>query len=248
MTSWLSNSMLMVIGLTAYISAWAAHEEYTAEQLRKFAQQADTIAAMQTFQKTFPQFRADNNLDSISKLKQALFQYYDKNFVQEYRESNGKPPDLTRAKALDEEAIALQYHYICANKASLGEKNHLDKANDKSKWTEAHARYHPILEKYSHDKNHLYDLFLIDATSGRIVYSVFKEIDFATNLMKGPYTKTALGRLFHTLIDPKNKDAVKTDTDAHYLPAYDGEVHLMGTPITDGETTIGVVIVRLPIW
>ncbi len=41
-----------------------------------------------------------------------------------------------------------------------------------------------------------YDIFLVDAQSGDIVYTVFKELDFSTSLKDGPYSKTNIGRCY----------------------------------------------------
>jgi methyl-accepting chemotaxis protein len=38
------------------------------------------------------------------------------------------------------------------------------------------------LEKFGY-----YDIFLVDPETGDIVYSVFKELDYSTSLIDGPY-------------------------------------------------------------
>ena len=49
----------------------------------------------------------------------------------------------------------------------------------------------PALKKFGY-----YDIFLIDPQSGHIVYSVFKELDYATSLSSGPYRNTNFAQAF----------------------------------------------------
>ena len=44
-------------------------------------------------------------------------------------------------------------------------------------------------------KFRLYDIFLVDL-QGTVVYTDFKEKDYATNLIKGPYQETGLAKVF----------------------------------------------------
>jgi len=93
----------------------------------------------------------------------------------------------------------------------------------------------------------LYDLFLVDM-EGRIVYSVFKEIDFATRLVGGPYEKSELGATFKAVKESGDKGFVKTSKKSGYFPSFDGDTQFMGTGIYEGDTKIGVLIVQLPVW
>ncbi len=211
-----------------------------------FVQNADVIAAMKAFEGAFGQVRSDNGLDSVDELKKSLFSFYDKDFAKEYKNTVGKAPDFTKAKSLDDDAVALQYYYIFKNTALVGEKQHFTSAKDKSKWTEAHAQYHKRFEKFAHEENGLYDLFLIDL-SGRIVYSVFKEIDFATHLVNGPYASSGLSVLFNDLKEASKGDA-KTGKNAPYFPSYEENAQFAGTSIYDGDKKIGILVVQLPSW
>jgi len=227
-------------------SAWA-ESVYDEKKLQAFASTPEVIAAMKEFAASFGSVRTDNKMDSIDEAKNAVLGFYDDAFTKEYQESNGKAPDLTNAKTIDDDAIALQYYYIVKNQEAMSEKNHLVQAEDASAWTKAHAKHHPFLEKYSHDDNGLYDLFLVDP-EGRVVYSVFKEIDFATRLVGGPYEKTGLGETFKAVKDATDKNFVKTSKKAPYFPSFDGDTQFMGTSIYDGDTRIGVLIVQMPVW
>ena len=238
-------TLISILGV--FIKITWAEGAYEGKNLQDFVKTPDVIAAMKDFAAAFGSVRADNKMDSIDEAKKAVLGFYDGPFAKEYQESNGKAPDLTAAKNLDDDAIALQYYYIATNEKELGDKNHLDQAKDASAWTKAHAKYHPAIEKYTQDDNGLYDLFLVNL-EGRIVYSVFKEIDFATQLVGGTYEKTELGATFKAVKDAADKAFVTTSKKAPYLPSFDGDTQFMGTGIYDGDTKIGVLIVQLPVW
>src|SRR3546814_17761096 len=67
----------------------------------------------------------------------------------------------------------------------VGERHKLDTANDGSAYSTSHARFHPWLREFLEARGY-YDVFLISA-KGDVVYTVFKESDFATNLETGEW-------------------------------------------------------------
>ena len=89
---------------------------------------------------------------------------------------------------------ALHRLYIHDNPHPMGEKDELDRAADASDYTKAHARFHPWFRTFLRERGY-YDLFLFDP-EGNCIYTVFKELDYATNLITGPWRDTDLGRVF----------------------------------------------------
>lgn len=88
----------------------------------------------------------------------------------------------------------LQELYISANPHPTGEKENLDAAGDGSAYSVAHARYHPWFRQFLRTRGY-YDVFLFNL-DGDLVYTVFKELDYATNLLSGTYADTDLGNAF----------------------------------------------------
>ena len=237
-------SILISIVTLLSQSVWADknHEDV----IKTFSQKAEVITAMKEFSETFGQFRLDNSLESVDELKKSLFAFYEEDFAKEYKSTVGKQPDFTVAKSIDDDAVALQYYYISQNNSKIGEKNHFLYAKDKSKWTKAHSIHHELIEKFTHDENGFYDLFLIDL-SGRIVYSVFKEVDFATRLVDGPYSNSGLGTIFKDLKDAE-AGMTKTSKNTPYFPSYEDNTQFVGTSIFEGNNKIGILVVQLPNW
>ena len=84
--------------------------------------------------------------------------------------------------------------YITENPHPTGSKDNLDAAPDDSVYSDVHAQYHPWFRHFLRERGY-YDIFLFDL-DGNLIYSVFKELDYATNLMSGEYRDTDLGNAF----------------------------------------------------
>jgi methyl-accepting chemotaxis protein len=223
-------AVVFVIGLLPQL-VWAFGEP----DLTDLAKDENTINAMQEFSANFD--------IGVTGMKDELFTYYDEDFAGEYYRIVGDWPDLTEAKQISENTAALQYLYIKANPNPLGEKDELVDAGDGSAYSEVHVEYHEFFRDIVED-NGLYDLFLVDL-AGDIVYTVFKEIDFATSLTGGPYAETNIGEAFEVAED--SDGGVFRSEIEPYFPSYEADAQFLATPIFDGDTKVGVLIVQLPI-
>lgn len=139
----------------------------------------------------------------------------------------------------------LQKLYITDNKHKIGEKEKLDAAPDGSDYSSAHAKYHPYLRAFLQDRGY-YDIFLIDL-KGNIVYSVFKELDFATNLINGKWAKSDLGNAFRASLHASAGHKTFIDFKP-YAPSADAPASFISTPImSDIGKVAGVLVFQMPI-
>ena len=168
-------------------------------QVAAFAENRMIIDAMRDFRVSFRTVMEENELTpaDLDNLRKQLRTYYANEFSDEYRRQNpNKSPDIgSLLDALDDESVYLQYEYLRSNPNPLGGKQQLDRAGDRSTYSDHHAQYHPVIRSFQ-EKLHLYDVLLMDIETGDIVYSCFKEVDFTTSLKDGPYAKSSLGRAF----------------------------------------------------
>jgi methyl-accepting chemotaxis protein len=147
---------------------------------------------------------------------------------------------------LDVNGLALQQTYIVDNPAQLGEKDDMVQANDGSSYASYHAKYHPYLKDFL-EKFGYYDIFLVDADTGMVVYSVFKELDYATSLKNGPYASTALGQAFKKALELGPDEQVAMVDYAPYLPSYESPASFMAAPISLNGSKKGVLIFQMPV-
>jgi len=88
---------------------------------------------------------------------------------------------------------------------------------------------------------------LIDLEKGDIVYTAYKEVDFATNLYTGPYRESNLGVLARQLRENRDFSEAQIIDFKPYRPSYGAPASFIGRTITDGSETIGALVIQLPI-
>jgi methyl-accepting chemotaxis protein len=215
-------------------------------QVKVLAQSPDVVNAMRELPAAY-----DNSVVSIADLpdeRARLARYYTTDFMAEFDKRNtGRKVNMAQTVAdLPDVAMNLQYQYIASNPNPLGSKNTLDKANDGTRYSELHGALHPFL-RTSLRQFGLYDIFLVEPRNGTIVYTVFKELDFATSLVNGPYSRTRLGDAFRQGWALDKPGMIALSEFGEYLPSYNDQAAFLGTPIFDGNKKIGVLIVQVPI-
>lgn len=142
----------------------------------------------------------------------------------------------------------LQKLYIDKNPHPTGKKEEYDYAPDGSTYSAFHKKYHPIFRKYLREYGY-YDIFLVDL-NGNIVYTVFKELDYATNLLTGKYEGENIATVFREIknINKTNKnDLYKIVDFARYAPSHGAPASFIATPIYDKGIKLGVLIFQMPI-
>ncbi len=173
--------------------------------------------------------------------------YYNNAFAAEYgRRNAGKRPDVDGIFGrLGAQAVTLQRHYILENSNPLGEKDKLNESRDGSEYSRLHKHYHPSFHELQQEFGY-YDIFLIDAESGDVVYTVFKELDYATSLKNGPYSNSGLAEAFNAAMRLDEGATYMTDF-APYLPSYQDPAAFIAAPIFENGKRIGVIAFQLPI-
>jgi PAS domain-containing protein len=132
------------------------------------------------------------------------------------------------------------------NQFEAGSKNELLTGADDSGYSRQHEKFHPFFNDYLKRFGY-YDIFLVDAEDGRIVYSVFKEVDFSTSLLTGPYKDTNLAKAFNAARQASDTDFVGLVDFEPYIPSYDAPAAFIATPVFDDDKMIGVLAFQMPV-
>lgn len=206
------------------------------------------VEAMGNFSQSFAQHSASRSQDDIEKQRESVETYYKSHFERAFTEQNsGDLAGVDRLLSrLDRESVALQYDFISNNPNALGSKHLLDKLDLASEYNAAHEKYHPVLRDFI-ERFGYYDLFLVDHQSGDIVYSVFKELDYTTSLINGPYANSGIGQAFAMANQARDKGFTGLTDFAPYLPSYNAPAAFIGTPIFNGNTKVGILILQMPV-
>jgi methyl-accepting chemotaxis protein len=219
-------------------------------QIITFSEDLMIVDAMSQLSKDFALFTKENNLGpkEIGELRKKLATYYSGDFSAEYRKRNdGQYPEVGQIiNQIDDTSVALQYQYIKANPHPLGSKDNLDKADDNSLYSRMHGYFHPVIHDFL-KKFGYYDVFLVTPDTGRIVYTVFKELDFTTSLIDGPYAQTNIGEAFRRANASATSDAVVITDYKRYFPSYEDPAGFIASPIFKDGQKIGILIFQFPI-
>ncbi|MDH5599827.1 MAG: methyl-accepting chemotaxis protein [Gammaproteobacteria bacterium] len=202
------------------------------------------IDAMREFKSSYSSVKDNADIDMM---RTQLADYYENQFGAEYKKLNtGKQAD-TRGylNNLDADSIALQYHYIQANKNPLGSKHKLDAADDGSTYSKVHNKFHPPIRQYLEEFEY-YDIFLVDHKTGNIIYSVYKELDYTTSLLNGSYANSGMGKVFRQA-NKLNKDGVAIVDFEPYSPSYEGAASFIASPVFENGQKTGILIFQMPI-
>ncbi len=216
-------------------------------QILSFANNRMIINAMQEFSDSTKNLVADSSAAEIQNMRTQLSQYYKQDFSKEYQKLNNNQNIHTDKllNKLDDFAVKLQYLYIQKNSNALGNKYQLADAKDGSDYSKTHAKFHPHIKDYL-ERFAFSDIFLVEPLSGRVIYSVYKEIDYATSLKQGAFANTGLANTFQRANQLTNRETVVEDFSS-YLPSYGAPASFIATPIFDHGKKIGILIFQMPI-
>ncbi|MDF1728460.1 MAG: methyl-accepting chemotaxis protein [Sulfitobacter sp.] len=137
----------------------------------------------------------------------------------------------------------LQRTYLTENPFPIGEKQKMVKGSDDSLYSTIHAQFHPFFDR-AREKHGYYDIFLFD-TRGNLIYSVFKEADFATNFINGPYARTGLAEAYRASSNAPSGTVSFTDFQT-YAPSAGLPMAFVSAPVHDEENRlVGVLAIQL---
>jgi methyl-accepting chemotaxis protein len=209
------------------------------KQLTAMAFDTTTIEAAQAFTSSF------NNYPT-AKISNSLPNYYEQDFKVLFQSTNSNAINTTELfQSLSDVSTALQTTFISDNSYPIGEKDQLTSLNDNTDYDKAHQRYHPPIRNFLKAFDY-YDIFIVEAEHGNVVYSVYKELDFATSLKTGPYKNSDIALAFNKALTLSQGDTYLTDFNA-YLPSYNNAASFISTPIFDEGDLIAVLIFQMPI-
>lgn len=137
----------------------------------------------------------------------------------------------------------LQGAYIHDNPHPTGEKDALMSAGE-TPYDLAHAQYHPWFRTMLKTRGY-YDIFLF-SDDGSLIYTVFKELDYATNLLSGEYRDTDLGNAFRAA-QKGSEGSVHFYDFKPYAPSADAPASFISTPVFEDGKRLGVLVFQMPI-
>jgi methyl-accepting chemotaxis protein len=216
-------------------------------QLQAMAAHRGTQTAAETFGRVFDDFARGVKTEP-SEMRERLAEYYRKNFLPKLK-ANGGAQALSASDyiaPLNENSLALQFEYIVQNPNPVGEKDKLMASAGFQIYNRTHEEWHRSFKEFL-DRFGYYDIFLIDDETGHILYSVFKEVDFATSLKDGPYADSGLAAAFRQALSDQEGAAPRFIDFSPYEPSYNAPAGFIATPVYSEGKRVGVLAFQFPI-
>lgn len=204
-----------------------------------------TRDALVGFSAIFENAKLDKASSIYSESLPGVTRYYKEQFGAEYLKQQNVSVDADSILAkLDPISVVAQGEFIVQNENPLGQKNKLIKSLKDSPYSKIHEKYHAAFNRFL-DNHALYDIFLVN-NDGRVVYTVFKELDFATSLQNGPWKDSGLAAAVRGAKGlPSGK--VYFEDYKSYTPSYDAAAGFLAAPIYDeGGTQLGTLVAQVP--
>ena len=216
--------------------------------IQAFSSSTTVVDAYKGFRQSYANTVELPKPEVLAGYRNDLKSYYTQDFAAEFIKRNPAPAsgmDAWAAK-LDDTQVALQHAYIIANPNPLGEKDKMVDATERSSFAAVHSRYHPSMNAFR-ERLGLYDVFLIDPKTDRVVYTVFKELDFTSSLADGASAKSGLGDVYRKVKAAAKAGTVGLSDYAPYYLSYDDQASFVAVPIMEGGQMTGVLAVQLPL-
>lgn len=212
--------------------------------INNFAARRSVITALTELPLAFNHITDSISENVLGAARSSIGNYYQNEFLFRVDEKLTLRDNVDSYLPKLSNSIYLQYLYISSNPNPVGSKHLLDAADDGSSYSKWHKSFHSEFRLYLQQFG-FYDIFLVDPL-GNIVYTVFKETDYSTNLLNGPYSKTNIGRAFQKA-QTLHKDSVIIVDFEEYIPSYGAPASFIAAPVYNGDQNLGVVIFQLPI-
>ncbi len=135
----------------------------------------------------------------------------------------------------DGATTTLQKVYITENPHPAGERQKLVTVEGPFSYFRQHSVYHPTFDTFRAQKG-LYDVFLFDL-QGNAIYTVFKEVDFATNFLTGANADSGLGRLLQKASKGNPGEVFLSDFEP-YAPSDGVPASFMVTPVASAQGAV----------
>jgi class 3 adenylate cyclase len=212
-------------------------------ELQVLAASKMVVEATRDFHLAFEELEHKNGPED---LRPKVEDWYAKHYLPDVRRVLGQDVPLADYLPVGSAATYLQYHYIVANAYPAAQRKLLDDAEDGSRYSALHALYHPLLRKAGAGLG-FFDLMLADAKSGRLIYAMAKEVDFATSLRIGPYRNSNVATAVAQCAAVPDPSVTCLVDFATYLPSNGQAIAFMAAPVIDQGAVIGVLIAQLSI-
>jgi class 3 adenylate cyclase len=191
---------------------------------------ATTAGALEAFTAGFDQL-SDTTIEPAKR--QSIVDYYNNNFIKQSEQYSRTKLDVEALLPTTTAQRYLQANYT-AQRKSDDVAITIDDAHDGSAWSAANTRFE------------FQDALLLD-TRGNVVYTAYKDVDLATNILTGPYNGSKLRDAYEKALSSNARDYVGFTDFEVYQPAENEPTAWMVAPVAPNGRTEGVLALQFPV-
>lgn len=202
-----------------------------------------TLSALEQFGKSWD--RIPPTLAGMPEFVK-LRDYYGKQFASQPESQSSLPQFVAKWFPQDPRARTLQYSYIAVNPNPRLSKDLLLTAPKAGPYSQVHERFHPTFYRYRNAFG-FYDIFLISATDGHILYTARKETDLGMSLSTEPYRSTTLANVFRRAMQLEQSGETVIEDYAPYVASDFAPAAFVAAPIRRAGIAVGVLAIQVSI-
>ena len=215
--------------------------ENVSDEVVVLSDNSATRDALRAFTEAFQAIQENDTIDCGRELSD----YYE-GFLDQLNKRIAARQELSTFYPRTAGGCFLQTHYMVRNPMPVSRRADLDAApGDYTVYAEVHKKHNDWLKAFKEEFG-FYDAFLVSA-DGTIVYTVAKEVDFATNLSYGPYRNSGLADLFQLVKTNGDLRATQLVDFTNYRPSFGLPAAFAGAPVVDDGVFLGMLAIQLPI-
>lgn len=220
-----------------------AHFRTVRNELRLLAASKMVVDATRGFREAVDDF---DGRPVLPEVKESVHGWYDGHYLPMVRKLLGKDVPDTEFMPSSPASYFLQDLYIVRNPHPDGRRDLLDDPGDGSPYSKVHAIYHPLMRTAAATVGFA-DFMIVDPRSGRLIYTVDKDADFATSLRAGPYRQSKLAAAAARCATAPDPSLTCLEDFSPYLPSNGEPEAFMAAPIIDQGIVTGVLVAELSI-
>ncbi|TXH98558.1 MAG: methyl-accepting chemotaxis protein [Rheinheimera sp.] len=227
--------------------ALTQYMEQQRDLLQSLAYNRMTQEALQALKNPYQSYRYEVENPGIDTLRTEVGQWYQQRYLS-YASGYNTAPEI--AKWLEKaslETLLLQRYYLATNPHNPGELAKMTDRADGSVYGQQHKRFHQSFRELV-TRLHYDDLYLVDAQSKAVLYSVNKGPAFATSLQDGAFANTALAALVQQVIK-QPAAGWQMSAAAPFSAQFDQLTLFMAAPVLNpqDQKLNGVLVLQLPL-
>lgn len=219
------------------------------KQILDYSVDSGTVSSVQGLSNAF-QGDKEQAADGITEKRTELVNFYKTSFAEKFKQYNTTQFNDADSfvRQLDDLSVFQQHAFIHLNEAPFGEKYNLRDPDNESTYGSRHNETYDTLFSF-YKKLDVADILLVDA-KGYVVYSTQKNIEFATNLISGPFKNSDLGLAYQKAMKAEDSNfSMMTDFNTHQAD-FNQQASFIISPIQDLEEEdafeiLGTMIIKI---